>query len=84
MTQSRPSSAPWCEDDSDSLAEKISVLRNQLQDHPKLNSFIRRAAIMTVVDTLKYECTWPSKPSEEVLQDALVLCGTEPMLKIRM
>lgn len=71
MTRSRPSSAPWCEDDSDSLAEKISALKNQLHGHPKLDSFIRRAAIMTVVDTLKYECTWPSKPSEEVLQDVL-------------
>lgn len=69
---SRPSSAPWCEDDSDSLAKKISALKNQLQaHHPKLDSFIRRAAIMTVVDTLKYECTWPADASEEVLEDVL-------------
>jgi Fic family protein len=71
MPRSRPSSAPWCEDDSDSLAEKISVLTDQLQRHPKLASFIHKAAIMTVVDTLKYEVTWPSILSEDVLQDVL-------------
>lgn len=71
MTQSRPSSAPWCQDDSATLAEKISVLTNNLRGHPKLNAFSSRAAIMTVVDTLKYEATWPSKPSEEVLQEVL-------------
>ncbi len=72
MVPSRPYTAPWCEDDSDALAEKISALSKQLKGHPDLNNFTRKAAIMTVVDTLKYEATWPKvTSSEEVLQDVL-------------
>ena len=71
MGQERSSSAPWCDDDSRSLAAKLSVLTHQLQNHPDLGNFTRRAAVMTVVDTLKYEKTWPDIASEEDLQQVL-------------